>query len=137
MIKLTDLIKEISNPPDNLYKSQVLARSIHDNVKKLQKMGGRIGMSVKSNKKTTATIIYRTLIDPKTKKYLLGSFDDNPKALLTYFVATFNNNKNYWKVEIEPEEIKAFKKIGVDIHAGKYSDNELAQVFDTIFKNYK
>lgn len=136
-MKLTTILEQINQKKiltEDLHSSQVIAHSIYNNIDKLSKRGGKIGMSIKSNKTTTAQIIFRTLLDPKTNKFLKGNFDEHPNADLLYFVAVFNNKNDTWKVsDIEGN----FKKIGVDLKDGKYSDEDLAKIFNNIFKAYK
>jgi hypothetical protein len=137
MVKLKSLLSE------GLLDSVVLGNVIYANAKKTTKLGGKISMSIKSNRKTTAHIHASVYYDPDSNAFPKITFFDKekyPNLQMVNFDIDWDNNANYWKVNHfdnrYPEAIKATNT--TELKSGKkYTDKEMAFILTNFFNSIK
>lgn len=135
------VLENIDELNEDLHSSKVLGEVIYNNAKKTSKLGGKVAMSIKSNRTTTANITSSYYYDPDSKTVPGVSFFDKetyPHLEMVYFEATYNNNKNTWKVKADDRFPKTLKELGLeDLKSGTYTDEEFADILKKYFDAVK
>jgi hypothetical protein len=124
---------------EGLLDSITLGHVIYGNAKKTTKLGGKIIMSIKSNRTTTAHVSVAVYYDPDSKTFPRVQFFDKetyPNLGMANFDMEWNNKKDSWKVNHFnnkfPEAVKASNL--EELEAGKtYTDKEMADILTKFF----
>ena len=121
---------------EDLFTSKVLGNVFYKNMKKTTKGGGPIRLAVKSNRKTTAEIIFSFYVDVPTKEILnTPSFDTEkyPHMGMVYFDAKWDNKKNGWKVN-QATGTEIAQELGLEpLKKGFYTDDQFATILTKYF----